>query len=196
MERGAPVLKMEEALFVPIENKLRQRPAEKVCCRCCNLELRKGVLILGSVTSVAIIADAPLLFLSVSRILAAFILVTGLIWAHGVWCVYKRERNGSKSTRRPHGRPRTLSPTFRTITQVAATSPHTHVHTSRLTTCVSRTWWFYQRVIGTIVLQHSPVQPAVPDHLQPYQPDRHIHYPYLVRTQSRAIRFICHARLV
>ena len=41
---------MADALFVPIENKLAQRPAKSVCCCCA--DLRKGLMIIIGILSV------------------------------------------------------------------------------------------------------------------------------------------------
>jgi hypothetical protein len=93
MQSGA-ACSMVDALFVPIENKLGARPTKSVCSCCCNWELRKGILIVGSFTTTVIIAYTPILF-RISTAIGAAIFATGLAWGYGVWCVHARDLQGS-----------------------------------------------------------------------------------------------------
>ena len=88
--RGA--CSMVDAIFLPVENKLAQKPAKSVCC--CKWELRKGVLIIGGFTTVVVVLEAIVILL-VAPVFGAAFSLNAAVLGYGVWSVYSRELAGS-----------------------------------------------------------------------------------------------------
>ena len=88
--RGA--CSMVDAIFLPLENRLAQKPAKSVCC--CKWELRKGVLIIGGFTTAVAVLEAIVILL-VLPFLGAVFALNAAILGYGVWSVYSRELSGS-----------------------------------------------------------------------------------------------------
>ena len=126
--RGA--CSMVDAIFLPVENKLAQKPAKSVCC--CKWELRKGVLIIGGFTTVVAVLEAIVILL-VLPVLGAVVALNAAVLGYGLWSVYSRELSGSTP---PFPLQRWLDSfstraTSRDATHVTTRLPHTHHRRAR-----------------------------------------------------------------